>query len=69
MDDADLAAYLGIEDEPRCAEIIARMPPERRASYERMARLENEVNAWIAGEGELPKYAIIDLDDGWVVLQ
>lgn len=69
MNDADLAAYLEISDHPECAAIIARMTPERRASYERMATLEVEINAWMAGEGLLPKYAIIDLDDGWVLLQ
>lgn len=69
MNDADLARYLHIQDEPELAAIIARMTPERRAAYERMAILEDDLRKWALGEASFPGYALIDLDDGRVILQ
>ena len=64
MDDADLARYLGIEAHPQCADIIARLPVSRRASYERMAKLEIEINEWLAGNGPYPDHVHIDWAPG-----
>lgn len=67
--DAALAIYLGIENEPNAAEIIANLRPERRASYERMIVLERAVDLWLAGKAPMPKYVLIDIDDGRAIFQ
>lgn len=69
MNDSDLARYLCIQDEPECAAILARITPEHRAAYARMAKLEDELRAWAAGEARFPSYVLIDLDDQRVILQ
>lgn len=69
MTDADLAAYLGIDQHHECAAILARMPTTRRAAYERMANLELEILLAIDGLGPVPTVKInregvlIDWDD------
>lgn len=69
MNDAALAEYLGISDYPDRAAIIARIPPERRASYERMATLEVEIEQWLAGIRPRPKFVLIDLDERRAIFQ
>lgn len=69
MNDPELAHYLGIQDEPDLPAILARMPQERRAAFERMAQLEGDLRRWAAGEASFPGYVLIDLDDGRVILQ
>ena len=47
MTDADLAHYLN------CTQaVVARLAPSRRATYERMAQIEIEAGAWLAGHGQ-----------------
>lgn len=60
MTDEQLAKYLGIENEPRCAELIAALAP-KRAVYERMASLEVEISLWQEGLGPKPKGVLIDM--------
>lgn len=64
MTDAALAIFLGIDKEPKCAEVIAHMTPERRASYERMAGMETELKLWQAGLAPKPNGVLIDYARG-----
>lgn len=50
MDDASLAVYLGLS-EIEAAIVIPTMPPEHRAVYERMARVEADLNMGVVPEG------------------
>jgi hypothetical protein len=62
MTDHELALYLGIIDEPNWREAIARLPAQRRATYEHMARVEHQLQLWQAGLGPRPTGVLIDED-------
>lgn len=60
MDDEELALFLGIAGHPKAAAVIADLPPEKRALYDRMAGLVLEAELYAAGLGPKPKDALID---------
>lgn len=62
MTDDELAKYLRIENEPKCAAIIAKIPPAQRASYDAMADMEMQLSLWQAGLAPRPKNVLIDMD-------
>jgi hypothetical protein len=57
--DAELAKYLGIDDDPRWPRAIAKLDPQKRATYERMAKVEMELKLHDAGLGPMPKSVIV----------
>ncbi len=59
MSDAELAAFLGIINDPRWPGAIARLDPAKREIYERMADVEMELNLWQAGIAPMPKGVIV----------
>lgn len=58
MTDDELAAWLNLTP-AEAAIIIPKLTPERRATYERMAGVYNEVVLWEAGVGPLPAGVIV----------
>ena len=61
MNDAELAKYLNIETEPFCGKFIASMTPQKRATFERMADVEIEVDLWQQGLAPKPTDVLIDM--------
>jgi hypothetical protein len=59
--DAELAKFLGIENEPKCAAMIAALT-DKRASFERMAEVEVELHLWMKGVGPKPTGVLIDTE-------
>lgn len=59
MIDAELAKYLGVDDHPNWPRFVAKLDPVRRATYERMAQVEHELNLWTAGLGPKPEGVIV----------
>lgn len=62
MTDAELARFLGIEGEPKRDALIAALAPDKRASFERMAQVEIEIDLWMKGAGPRPAGVLIDTD-------
>ena len=62
MTDLELAKYLGIADDERWPRAIAKLDPAKRATYERMAVVEVELNLYDAGLGPKPQGIIICRD-------
>lgn len=60
MNDASLKKFLGIDGHPSADKLIAKLPPLKRATYERMAELEGELALWQAGLAPRPKGVLID---------
>ena len=60
MTDEQFAKYLGIVDHPNRQKAIAAMSQSQRATYERMAEVEHEINLWQAGLGPRPRGILID---------
>ncbi len=60
MTDRQLAVFLGIIDAPNWPQAIAAITPTQRASYERMATLETEIELWQQGLGPKPKGVLVD---------
>ena len=59
MTDEQLTTYLGIpSDHPMKATVIRALSPEKRATYERMASIETELELWQAGLGPRPNIMI-----------
>lgn len=50
MDDASLAVFLNLSDE-EAAIFIPKLTPEKRAAYERMASVVDDLNAGIVPDG------------------
>lgn len=61
MNDDELAKFLGIDDcDPeKVAKYLSSMDPKRRAGYERMARVCDELTLWQAGVGPKPECVIV----------
>lgn len=59
MTDAEFAAFLGIAEDPDCAVFLARMTPERRAVWERIAAWSQAVWEFDQGKGPRPAHTII----------
>lgn len=60
MTDGEMAKWLGMETLPNWQAIIAGLAPNRRAAFERMARLETEVTDWLEGRGPKPTGVLLD---------
>lgn len=60
MTDRQLAVFLGIIDTPNWPQAIAAIIPTRRAAYERMAKLETEIELWQSGLGPKPAGVLVD---------
>jgi len=60
MTDRQLAVYLNILDWPNWEEAIKAFSPQRRASFDRMADLEKEIDLWAQGLGPKPTGVLID---------
>jgi hypothetical protein len=60
MTDAELAKFLGFENEPKRDALIAALPPEKRAVFDRMAEVEIEADLWLNGLGPKPTGVLID---------
>lgn len=60
MTDLELKRFLGIEGHPNADKLIAKLPPLKRATFERMAELETELALWRHGLGPKPKGVLID---------
>lgn len=62
MNDEELADYLNLDKtNADTMAIIQAMPAGQRKVLERMATLEDEVQAWVEGRGPKPKGVLIDL--------
>ena len=59
MTDTELVEYLNLTPE-QALRIIPNITPERRATYDRMKRVEQEANAWAAGKGPKPQGVLLD---------
>lgn len=59
MTDLELIRFLGIEDEPCREAMLARITPEQRELYVRMADVETEIKLWQAGLGPKPAGVLI----------
>ena len=59
MTDAELARYLGIDNDPRWPRAIAKLSAKRRATYERMHQVEVELKLWQDGLGPKPANVIV----------
>lgn len=62
MTDAELARWLGIDHSPDWPRAVSSIPPERRATLERMVRVSGELNLWQAGLGPKPPGVMVDFD-------
>lgn len=60
MTDFEMAEWLGISSEPNWRVIIERISLPRRLAFERMAKVEREVNDWLEGHGPKPKGVLLD---------
>jgi hypothetical protein len=60
MTDDELAKFLGIEGHPKADAVIAGLSPEKRATFDRMATIEVEVDLWQQGLGPKPTGVLID---------
>lgn len=59
MTDSELADYLGIPaDHPMRMTVVQALSSTKRATYERMASLETELELWQAGLGPKPNIMI-----------
>lgn len=64
MTDEQLADYLGIPpDHPMRMTVVQSLSPAKRATYERMASLETELQLWQHGLGPKPN-VLIDTERG-----
>jgi hypothetical protein len=60
MTDEQLAQYLNIRDWPNWQEAVTAIPAVRRATFERMATLETEIDLWSKGLGPKPTGVLVD---------
>ncbi len=60
MTDEQLAEFIGIAGEPKAQKLIDGLSPEKRALFERMARLETEYKLWQDGLGPKPSGILLD---------
>lgn len=61
MSDDELIKFLGLDDLDRekAKRYVAAMDPIKRAGYERMAQVCDEIHLWQQGVGSLPSDVII----------
>ena len=64
MTDEQMAEFLGFGDHPRGVEAVQKLPPEKRALFERMSTLDAEVELWKAGLGPKPVGVLMDFARG-----
>ncbi len=61
MTDAELLRFVGVSDnDPLRDNFLAKLTPEKRALFDRMATLGMEVDLWEAGLGPKPAGVLID---------
>jgi hypothetical protein len=60
MTDRQLAVYLNILHWPNWEEAIKAFSAQRRATFDRMADLEKEIDLWAQGLGPKPKGVLVD---------
>lgn len=60
MTDAELAAFLGLVPGFESEMQVASLTAGTRATYERMAQVERELNAWSNGTGPKPRGVMVD---------
>jgi hypothetical protein len=61
MTDEQMADFLCL-DGPDRLKLVAALPAEKRAVFERMAEVEVEVNLYAAGLGPKPAGVLLDFD-------
>lgn len=61
MNDAELGKALGFT-EAEAAIAIPKLTPEKRAAYERLIKLGDDLNLWMAGIGPKPQGVLIDTE-------
>ena len=64
MTDFELAEFLTPDDVKLGLEIVSRMTPEKRATYERMSAVVDELALWEAGLGPVPQGVIMTTPRG-----
>jgi hypothetical protein len=62
MTDLQLAKFLGIADDARWPNALAKLSPERRALYERMSDVTIELQLYEEGLGPMPAGVIVCRD-------
>ncbi len=62
MTDEQLIEFMGLKGHRMAKAVVAQLTPEKRALYEDMAKVEAEVELWIAGLGPKPAGIMIDFD-------
>ena len=62
MTDEELAKGLGSHDDPRWPQAIAKLEPQKRATYERLLGFADEWNLYAAGFGPKPQGALVDTE-------
>jgi len=62
MTDRELAEYLCIIDDPRWPQVIAKLDPKKRATYERLYQICREIELYEAGLGPRPQNIILCYD-------
>ena len=63
MTDAELAQYLHLT-KAEAAIIIPKLPPKKRALFDRMAKVEIEAKLWMDGLGPKPRGVLLDTERG-----
>jgi hypothetical protein len=58
MTDAELGKSLGLT-EAETAIVVPKLAPEKRAAYERLIKLGDDLNLWAAGLGPKPQGVLI----------
>jgi hypothetical protein len=61
MTDTELTVYLCLTPE-EAAIVIPKIPPGRRAVYDKMAEVERDAMLWLAGFGPRPMGVLLDVD-------
>jgi hypothetical protein len=59
LTDAELGKALGLT-EAEAAIVVPKLAPEKRATYERLIKLGDDLNLWTAGIGPKPQGVLID---------
>ena len=62
MTDHELAKFLGLADDPRWPQAIAKLEPKKRTAYEHMADVCMRINLFEAGLGPKPEGVILCYD-------
>lgn len=61
MNDEEFAKAMNLTP-AEAAVVIPKMPPEKRAAYERLIKLGDDLNLWMSGIGPKPQGVLIDTE-------